>query len=201
MGYNQSGIISISMLAVEHWATNDVFSNDLVASGLITHFTQSSAPLTGIWTENGDISWEGKDPGLQPQFCTFIVNHNFGKTINWEIIEGRDFSEELSSDSAAIIVNEAAVEYMQLKNPVGTGIKWSSNFRIIGVVKNFLMESPFGEVRPTIYAVSPEDLRNFQIIRLNPNISVLEAISGIEEIHKKHLSNVPFSFDHDRANG
>lgn len=195
LGYDQSGIVSINMHAAEHWGTNDVFKNDLLASGLITHFTQSSAPLTGIWTENGDISWEGMDPNFNPQLCTFIVNPNFGETINWEIIEGRDFSEELSSDSAAIIVNEAAVEYMQLENPVGTNIKWSNKSKIIGVVKNFLMESPFGEVRPTVYAISPKDLRNFQIMKLNPNIPSLKAISGIEEIHKKHLPKVPFSIN------
>ncbi len=195
LGYDQSGIISIPMHAVEHWATNDVFKNDLMASGLITHFTQTSAPLTGIWTEHGDISWDGMDPDFRSQFCTFIVNPNFGQTINWEIIDGRDFSEELKSDSAAMIINEAAAEYMQLKNPVGTRVKWSKDFRIIGVVKNLLMESPFSEVRPPIYAISPADLRNFQIIKLNPNLPLLKVIAGIEDIHKKHLPQVPFAFD------
>lgn len=195
LGYDQNNMISLRMDAVEHWSTNDVFRNDLMASGLITHFTNTSAPLTGIWTEDGDISWEGMDPQSQYQFCTFFVNPNFGQTIDWEILEGRDFSEELSSDSSAMIINEAAAEFMQLKDPIGQKVKWSENYRIIGVVKNLLMESPFSEVRPTIYTVNRGDISNFQIIKLNPNVPLLKVIAGIEEIHKKHLPKVPFSFD------
>jgi putative ABC transport system permease protein len=200
LGYDKSKIISIRMHTQEHWATNDVFRNELMASGLITHFTQTSAPLTGIWTEHGGISWEGMPSNFQPLFCTFLVNPNFGQTINWEIIEGRDFSTELASDSLALIVNEAAIEYMKLNDPIGkiirwSDFRWSENFRIVGVVKNLLMESPFSEVRPTIFVVNRGDMSMFQIIKLNPNIPILEAITGIEEIHKKHLQKVPFNFD------
>ena len=195
LGYDQSGILSIRMDAVEHWSTNNVYRNELLASGLITQFTNSSAPITGVWTENGDIFWEGMDPNREPWFCTYHVNPNYGQTINWEIIAGRDFSEELSSDSSAMIINEAAAKYMQLDEPIGLRVQWSKDYKVIGVVKDLLIESPFSHVRPTVYVFNQGDMSNFQLIKLNPNTPVLKAIAGIEEIHKKHLQNIPFQFD------
>ncbi len=48
------------------------------------------------------------------------------------------------------VVNEAAVKYMGLENPVGTIVrwdwkwgKWVKDFTIIGVVQDLVMESPF----------------------------------------------------------
>ncbi len=195
LGYDQDGAISIQMTAGEQWQTNEVFKNDLLSSGLITHFTNASAPLTGVWTTNGDISWEGMDPSFQPWFCTYHVNHNYGQTINWEIVEGRDFSIDLASDSSALIINETAAKYMNMDNPIGQPIKWSENYRIIGVVKDLLIESPFSEVRPTIYKINRGQMSNFQLLKLNPNIPMLDAITGIEEIQKSHLPKVPFKFD------
>jgi len=47
------------------------------------------------------------------------VTHEFGKTVGWQFEGGRDFSKAFASDSMALIVNEAAVKFMNLKNPVG----------------------------------------------------------------------------------
>lgn len=195
LGYDNSGTIIVGMNSPEHWSKNNVIKNDLISSGLVTHFTQSSAPLTEVWTENDDISWEGMDPNFQPWFCTFFVNHNYGKTISWEIIDGRDFSTELASDSSAIIINEEAAKYMQFDDPIGKTIKRSENFNIIGVVKNLLVESPFSEVRPTIYFINRGDMAMFQLIRLNAKIPTLKALEGIETIFKQHVPKVPFNFD------
>ncbi|MEO9869607.1 FtsX-like permease family protein [Ekhidna sp.] len=195
LGYNQSGIISIQMKTGDHWNKNEVIKNELLSSGLISHFTQTSASLTEVWTEYGDISWKGKDPNFQSWFCAFFVNHNYGETISWKIIDGRDFSTEMSSDSSTIIINEAAANYMQLNDPVGKIVKWNKNFKIIGVVKNLLVESPFSEVRPTVYVVNRGDMANHQLLKLNPKVPTLKAIEGIEDIYKQHVSKVPFTFE------
>ncbi|MEM9896856.1 MAG: FtsX-like permease family protein, partial [Bacteroidota bacterium] len=163
--------------------------------GIVTHFSNISAPLTGVWTEHGDLSWEGMDESIPHWFCSFFVDPVFGQTIDWEIVKGRDFSEELRSDSTSLIINEAAAAYMQMENPIGQKIEWHGDYRIIGVVKNVLMESPFSEVRPTVYAINRGDMSNFQLLKLNPNVPTLEAISKIESIHKEILRKVPFSFN------
>lgn len=177
-----------------HYVKSDVLKNELLASGAITHFTQSSAPLTEVWNENDGFSWEGMNPEFNPMFCTFFVNHNYGETINWQILDGRDFSIDYASDSAAIIINEAALSYMQLDDPIGKKIRWYKDFKIVGVVKDLLVESPFSEVRPSIYVVNPNDMINFMLLKLNPEKPTLSAIADIESIFETSLPQVPFDF-------
>ena len=194
LGYNFDGTISIEMTTDAHYAKSEVLKNELLASGTVTHFTQASAPLTEVWNEDDGFSWEGMSPGFNPMFCMFYVNHSYGQTIHWEIIEGRDFSAEYASDSSAMIINEAALEYMQLDDPINKKVKWFKDFRIIGVVKDLLVESPFSEVRPAIYLVNPRDRLNFMLLKLNPEIPTLEAVAEIETIFQTNLPKVPFDF-------
>ena len=194
LGYDFDGAISIEMTSDAHYAKSDVLKNELLTSGAITHFTQSSAPLTEVWNENDGFSWEGMDPDFNPMFCTFFVNHSYGETINWEMVEGRDFSAEYASDSSAMIINEAALNYMQLDDAVDKKVRWFRDFRVIGVVKDLLVESPFSEVRPAVYVIDPRDNVNFILLKLNSEKSTLKAISEVEEIFEANLPKVPFDF-------
>ena len=50
------------------------------------------------------------------------------------------------------MLNEAAVNYMNLKHPVGETVTWwGKPLKVIGIVKNMVIESPYDEARPTIY--------------------------------------------------
>ncbi len=70
-------------------------------------------------------------------------------------MNGRDFSSGFKTDSSAIVLNEAAVKYMNLKNPVGETINgdWMNNeiLKVIGVIKDMIMESPYEPVKQTVY--------------------------------------------------
>ena len=119
----------------------------------------ASSPLTAIWNTTSGYKWTGKNPGLDAEFAICNVTPDFGKTVGWQIIEGRDFSKDLSTDSTeSIIINEAAAKYMGMKSAVGQQLtdvdefgkhKWTKT--IIGVVKNMVMESPYDPVRQTLY--------------------------------------------------
>ena len=52
-------------------------------------------------------------------FALTAVTPEYGKTVGWQFLEGRDFSRNFATDNAAIIVNEAAVKYMGLRHPLG----------------------------------------------------------------------------------
>ena len=67
----------------------------------------------------GNLNWQGKDPNLSVDIPVNAVTSDYGKTIGWKIIQGRDFSKEFASDSTAFIINEAAVKFMGFKNPIG----------------------------------------------------------------------------------
>jgi ABC-type antimicrobial peptide transport system permease subunit len=198
IGYDRSGIIMIQMKSPDFYGKFDVLRNELKNTGAVEEMAQSSSPLTGVWSNSGGFDWEGKDPDLQTDFATIRVTHEYGKTVGWQVMEGRDFSRDFSTDSVSIIVNEAAVKFMGINDPVGKTIRWGSGpgageFKIIGIVKDMLMESPFEPVKQTIY-LNNYRYANWIVLRLNPEKSVRESLASIEQVFKKHVPLAPFDY-------
>jgi len=138
--------------------------------------------------------WPGKDPSLQEEFATIWVTHEYGKTINWKIIEGRDFSRDFPADSGAFILNEAAVEFTGLKKPVGQVIHWRNRDNlIVGVVKNMIMESPYKPAEPTFFTLYDRKIV-FLLIRLKNSVPIPEAITRIEKVYNAYDPESPFDF-------
>ncbi len=198
IGYNRNGLMMIRMKTPDFYGKFDLLENDLKNSGAVEQMAESHSPLTNLYSANDGFSWPGKDPNLEGDFGTIWITHDFGKTISWQIKEGRDFSKEFTSDSSAIILNQSAVKYMGLKNPVGTMVKWGTDataksYKVIGVVKDMLMESPYEPVRQTIYFMDYNDV-NWIILKLNPNKSATQSIAKIESVFKKYIPSVPFDY-------
>jgi putative ABC transport system permease protein len=125
---------------------------------------------------------------------------DFGKTIGWKIQEGRDFSKDLATDSTALIINESAAKFMGFKNAVGQKIRWrKTDFTVIGVVKDLIMDSPFDPVKPTVFSLNLAQTNaifkiNFITIKLAPNANLRDALSKVEEVFKKYNPESPFEF-------
>ncbi|RFS18613.1 ABC transporter permease [Emticicia sp. C21] len=190
IGYNRNGLLYVQTTTSDIHNHFDVFRTELKASGVVTEVAESESPLTGVWHVNGGFSWEGKDPAQSPDFAVIGVSHQFGKTIDWELKAGRDFSEEYSTDSSSLIVNEAAVKFMGLKNPIGTVVREGSGknalqYKIIGVIKDMVMESPYTPARQSFFYLS-KYTGNFVNFKINPNVSASEALGTIESIFRKY---------------
>jgi ABC-type antimicrobial peptide transport system permease subunit len=196
IGYDRDNLMMISMKTPEFNDKSEVLRNDLKASGAIVEFAQSSSPLTEIWSNTGGINWEGKDPNFDTDFGVINVTHEFGKTVGWNFKEGRDFSRAFSRDSLSVVINEAAVKFMGIKNPVGKNI-WGNDknagFTIVGVIKDMLMGSPYKPVKQSIYFLNYKDV-SWINLKLNPNKSASESIAKIGSIFKKHILSAPFEY-------
>ncbi len=155
---------------------------------------ESSSPLTGIWSYNGGFTWKGKDPGLEAGFSTIWVTHEYGKTVSWQFTKGRDFSRDFSTDSTAVVINEAAVKFMNIKNPIGTIINnGDKKYTITGVVKDMLMESPYEPVTQALYLLN-YNYANWIHIKLNPAKPVSESLAAIEAVFKKNVPSALFDY-------
>jgi hypothetical protein len=114
--------------------------------------------------------------------------------VGWKFADGRDFSSQLITDSLTIVLNEAAVKYMGLKNPVGETVKVGKRFlTVIGVVKDMIMESPYDPAKQTIFYLRQGSFDDV-LIRINPNVSAHEALSKIEAVCKTYSPSVPFTY-------
>ena len=194
VGYSREGLVTVPVISsVIHDHFNAV-KQQLLQSGAVTGITEAGGSTTGINGSTSGVSWQGKDPNLSVDFGTVNGSYDYGKTIGWQIKDGRDFSKDFLSDSSAVILNEAAVHFMQLKKPVGQNITWfDQTFKIVGVVGNMVMQSPYEEIRPVIYTLNtgPGDVN---IIKINPAISAAEAIKKIAPVFKTFNPEQPFEY-------
>jgi putative ABC transport system permease protein len=200
VGYDRQSLIYLN-LNHSYGGKVDVLQNELLRSGVVSATSTSSSPLTAIWNTTSGYTWPGKDPGQDAEFAICNVTRNFGPTVGWQLVDGRDFSNESGTDSLdAIIVNEAAVKYMGLKDPVGQEFtdvddfgrkKWTRT--IIGVVKDLVMESPYEPVRPTLYFNHPNGL-NVLHIRMDPAVTASAALQKIGAVVGKVVPDAVFDY-------
>ncbi|HWZ04627.1 MAG TPA: ABC transporter permease [Mucilaginibacter sp.] len=194
IGYNVNGLMIVPLQTDIIGKQYDAVKNDLLASGAVKSVSRSETRITDGDDSNGGFTWEGKDPALQENFKSMGISPEFGKTVRWEMKEGRDFNPAFLSDSSGFIINEAAVKYLGFKNPIGQTITWIGNgkYRIIGVVKNMVSESAYQPVEQTFFYLH-KGLNNVDI-RLDANISAHDAISKIGAIFKKYDPSSPFEY-------
>ncbi|MEP7268746.1 MAG: ABC transporter permease [Saprospiraceae bacterium] len=195
VGYTREGLINIINPNSNLSNHSEAFSQELIRNGAIVSMATSSSPTTGTWGSTSGLNWEGKDPNLSIDFANIGTSYDYGKTVGWLIKEGRDFSRDFGTDSNAIIINEAAVNFIGLKDIVGKTITWwDEPFHIVGIVKNMIMNSPYNEPRPTVFNLTKNRVDNVVLVRLNPSISVKDALAKIEPTYKKFNPDEPFSF-------
>ena len=194
VGYSREGLIQLQINTPEFYGHEEAIRTDLLKTGAVVEMAESSSPPTGVWSDRSGFDWHGKDPSLQTEFGAIAVSHEYGKTVGWQFSEGRDFSKEFATDSSALILNEASVKFMGLKKPIGETIKWDNkNYKVIGVIKNMVMESPYDPVRQTVYALKNEEL-SFILIKINPSLSAAAAIPGIQSVFRKYAPSAPFDY-------
>jgi len=194
IGYNRASLVSLPFNNDLHQHF-DAIQQDLFKSETVVMLAESGAPPTATYSSTSGISWPGKDPNLSIDFPNVPVSYDFGKTIGWEIKEGRDFSRAFLTDSSACILNESAITFMGLKNPVGQQIQWWKNsLTIIGVVRDLVMQSPYSQVRPTVFFLSNEP-GNVLVAKLNPKQPAKASIAKIEEVYKQYAPTLPFTYE------
>nr|WP_295934439.1 ABC transporter permease [uncultured Dyadobacter sp.] len=194
VGYDRSGLVMVDMPTLDIHNHFESFRNELLETNAIVEVTKTTTPLTEKRQNETGFTWRGKDVNRDRPFVTFGVTHEFGKTVGWEITRGRDFSRAHSTDALAVILNEEAVRFMGLKNPVGETIKWGDQpLHVIGVVKGMVMESPYEPVQHAIYYIAPWPAYVLTM-RLRPGAGVTNALDKIEKVFKKYAPAVPFDY-------
>jgi len=194
VGYTRAGLLQVTVQTPNIHNQYDAVKHDLAASGAITDMAESWSPVTDIWSDDSGFKWEGMPPGLQPDMAIVGINPDFGKTVRWQITQGRDFSRAYLGDSAAFLINETAVNFMGLRNPIGTIVSfYGKNFKIVGVVKDMVMSSPYNPVSPTVFRMitGPGGIIT---LRLSPRMPPNEAVDKIQSIFKQYAPENPFTY-------
>lgn len=196
VGYSRESLIMVHMLSPD-WNYN-VLKNELLDTRVVSGTASAGGPVTDVWSMNKGFDWNGKDPAVDPAFNTLSVSQDYGNTIGWQFIAGNGFSSDLATDSAGLVINEAAAKVMGFKEPVGEFVRWEpgwrkgGSFKILGVIRNMVMESPFEPATPTIFLL--DSSKNWVFIRINPRVSAHQTIAKIETVFRQLIPSAPFEY-------
>jgi putative ABC transport system permease protein len=194
VGYTREGLITIEMNTPQIYGHYDALRNDLIQTGAVENMSESSSATTQIYSYNTGFNWDGKAPGFDPSFGQVFVSADFGKTIGWKMIEGRDFSRSNPADSGAFILNESALKLSGIKNPIGKIMHWNNKDHVItGIVKDMIMESPYQQTVATVFQMKPDWVKHITV-RINPQMPIREALSKMELVFKKYNPASPFEY-------
>lgn len=194
VGYDIGGLIEMPAEG-NIISSFEAFRKEAIESGVITDAAMTSLAITDNTSSAWNVHWPGQVAGEEkiPIDCMGATYH-FTHTYGLDIAQGRDFEAGSRSDSAGVLLNEAAVQLMRLKNPVGQSITWMGSPRtVVGVVKNFVWGSPFEPVKPAIIGFMPDWQFNIGM-RLRATGHVNESLVTLERIYKKYNPAYPFSF-------
>ncbi|MDZ7647194.1 MAG: FtsX-like permease family protein [Cytophagales bacterium] len=113
--------------------------------------------------------------------------------MEFDLLDGRSFSQQFIADTSSIIFNQAAIEAMGLQDPVGKTIKLHGQTReIIGVVRDFNFQSLHTEVEPLFMLYNEGGTWNV-MIRLEEN-NKQETLQKISAFYSTF--NPGFTFDY-----
>lgn len=200
VGYSRQGLIELNPRSPEYFGKYQTLRNELKKTGMVEEMAESnySVATTSGW--NGGFEWKGKSiHGNGPSFNTIYVTHEYGKTIGWEFVEGRDFSREFPTDLSGIVINESARKLMGLEDPVGELVTWhptwreGGTFKILGVVRDMVKGSPFEPTDPSIIFLTEDDQR-WLYIKINPTVSASEALPKIQSAFTRLIPSAPFDY-------
>jgi putative ABC transport system permease protein len=205
IGYDRQGLVSIHIKSDDLRENYPLLASELKQQRIATAVASASSPLTAVWSNSGGFEWRGKDPNKVEAFGMIYITHDFGKVVGWDFKVGRDFSEAFALDSIGeepskelvynVVINDAARKYMNFDKAEGEIMTISGyKVRVIGVINDMLMESPFDQVRQTVYLVSKSQAREMIHIRLNPDMSMSEAIAKMGKVFKRLAPAVPFEY-------
>ncbi|HEY9045923.1 MAG TPA: ABC transporter permease [Ohtaekwangia sp.] len=191
VGYSRHGLISSNINTPELYNHYEALRTDLMQTGVLENMTRASQS-PAKFANNTSIDWPGKNE-LTPFFRNVSITPEFGVTVGWTVKEGRDFSNEMASDSSAVLLNETAARIIAFKEPIGKTVKHGEKeYTIVGIVNDMVTQSPYDPIEPTIFFT--RGWLGVITMRIKPDAPMREALTKIESIFRKHNPSAPFVF-------
>jgi hypothetical protein len=196
-GYDREKLVYTRMEG-EVGKNYDLIRNELLQNQVASSVTKTSAPITQGWSDSWGYKWEGSTPEDEKiDFDQFTADQDIVKTTGMILIEGRDINlRDFATDSSAMLINESALKIMKLKNPIGQLITDGDNnkYHVIGVIKDFILESPFQPTRPMLISGTSASWFNVIHLKLNESNPVADNLKKAEIIFKKYNPEYPFEY-------
>jgi ABC-type antimicrobial peptide transport system permease subunit len=194
LGYNKDNIISFK-IEKKIGENYQAFSNDvknipgvLAMSSINGDMFGNSSGSTekANWDEHININ------GAKVMMTDLDIDYGLIELLGMKMAAGRSFSKDFASDSLGIILNEAAVNAMGIKDPVGKSFNvWGSKYHIVGVTKDFHFESLYEKVKPCFMRLNVAGA-NF-LVKVGSG-KEREVVAKLNDVYKKYNPGTSFDF-------
>jgi len=196
LGFNKDHMVVVRLRGSEIQQKSQLFADALdQIPGIKSHSFSSDRPgISTSWHMVYDF--EGKEGEQSPAFAAVDIDENFIETVGLELTDGRNFSREFSTDSTAMLINQATADYAGWDEPVGKAI-WEMNeefekvkFHVVGVIKDFHMESLHRRIEPLMFKFATR--KRYCLVRIHPQ-NIDQTIASIESAWDKLSPSRPFN--------
>jgi putative ABC transport system permease protein len=202
-GYDQSNVIT---LQIDRKLTRKypVLKQALLKNPEIRYVTSTNTPI-GEGSAKVIFNVE-TDQEMDQRGVNFaVVDHDFIETLGIKMAEGRDFRQDMPSDTLhAVVVNETFVKRMAWKEPIGMKVELGDSntirARVVGVMKDYHQTGMYNAVESLILLY--RELNNVVYIKLSGK-NTRETLNFIETTWKNVFPDQPYSYTYltDRFEG
>ena len=199
LGFTKDQVLLINEISPLGSKTN-AFKEEILKMGNVENVTLSNFYPTPSWRSDSSFFQEGtKSQENAIQMQTWDVDMDYLKTLEMDVVAGRDFNKQYASDSTAIIINEATLPILNVTAQEALGMRISEEidmenptyYTIIGVVKDFHFKS----LRENIGALGLHIENNAEnmAVRLSGG-DYSKSIAEIENIWNTMAPGQPFDY-------
>ena len=195
LGYDKHQVINI-------WLDDNLnYSLDNLKSEILGHSSVESAAFGGAspmevngYAEGNRVAAPFTNPVL---LYGANIDEDVLPTLKFEIVEGRNFSRDIASDSSNFIVTQKAADLLGFRNPIGAKISYnmfgSQEGEIIGVIKDFQNDDIHTPIRPVVFMAGKREYLTNMFVRYKDN-QLQQAIEHVKTVFEKIQPGVPVSY-------
>lgn len=194
LGFSGEQVVVIPANGTDGVRALEIYRNELSNDTHMLDFTGANVSFSsGLWRRG----YRYNDEVMQT--AVFRVDPNYVKTLQMNVVAGRDFDTRLSSDStAAILVNQTFLDRHGLDlSAVGEAFPidwgWMVNPTIIGVVEDFNYQSLQNTVEPVMIYMNPRDPILNIMVRISPD-DMPESIAKLRSTWNQITTEIPFAY-------
>lgn len=170
----------------------EAFKEELISDSRIIAASYSNFTIPGT---NNITAFKRPDRDQDYLMALYYADYEHREALGFEMAGGRFFSRDFPTDTAAVVINQAAVEEMGFEEPVGKEIIYPGNdnqaYKVIGVMEDFNFESLRNEIMPL--AILLTKTANEMIVRFRSD-NPREAVNMIETIWDRYSGGEPVDY-------
>lgn len=194
LGFDRSNLLYARLSTLQSDRPFNQFRSRLIQHPDIQDASMSSN-LSFVKAEGGMLNWEGAGPDEKICFRPNRVSYDFIETMNLNILQGRDFSEDCKADSGvSCLVNEAALRCFGWDDPIGRRIM-DNQWTIVGVVEDYNLNDIHNQIDPAVLLLSDGIMSGDQIFAFRYSTGKLEEVKlFLTQEFELLFPNDPFEF-------